>query len=125
MTRIAVIAIAGAIAVTVGVALGHSGGGVSPSTKVITGSNHADVLTGTRHRDRIDGRKGADRIVGGGAPDLLVGGKGPDVIRARDRHQDTVDCGPGKDVAVVDRAENGVYDCEHVRFPKPSQKGGK
>jgi len=110
------------VAFTVGAALARTGGGSAPQTKVILGTHRADVLTGTRHRDRINGRKGADKINGRGGSDVLTGGPGADKIMARDGHQDTIDCGPGNDIAIVDRAENGVYECEHVRVPAPGQK---
>jgi hemolysin type calcium-binding protein len=122
---VAILAIA--VAASVGVALARSGGETNRSAqgKVISGTARADHLVGTRHRDRIDGHGGGDRINGRGAPDNLFGGSGADRIRARDGRQDMIDCGPGKDVAIVDRIENGVYDCEHLRLPKPGQRGAK
>ena len=41
-----------------------------------------------------------------------------DVIRARDGRPDEINCGPGDDVAYVDRVEDGVYDCERVLAPE-------
>lgn len=38
-------------------------------------------------------------------PDTLAGGVGNDVIRARDRQADQVVCGPGFDIARVDRRD--------------------
>ncbi len=58
---------------------------------------------------------------GAGKP---VDGQGRDVIRARDGTRDVINCGPGKDVAYVDRAEDGVFDCERVVKPTSSQKRG-
>jgi hypothetical protein len=111
-----------AAAVSAGVALAQSDGPAAPQSKVIAGTNRADHLVGTRHADQIDGRGGNDSLTGRGGRDSLSGGSGNDTIHARDRHQDAIDCGPGNDTAVVDRAENGVYDCEHIRYPTPSQK---
>ena len=105
MTRIAMAVIAAAVAITVGIAFAHSVGHTGGEAKVITGTPRADVLEGTRHRDQIRGLGGNDRI------------------DARDHRQDTIDCGPGKDLVKVDRAEDGVYDCEHVRVPSSAQKG--
>jgi hypothetical protein len=48
---------------------------------------------------------------------VINGGAGGDVINARDDGPDTIDCGAGKDTVNVDRAEDGVYDCETVNTP--------
>jgi Ca2+-binding RTX toxin-like protein len=127
MTRAVVAALAVSAAVLAGSALGK--GDSSPGavttiahTSTIHGGKSNDRIIGTPRHDVIDGRGGNDVIDGRGGRDRLSGGTGKDLIKARDRRQDTIDCGPGNDVAVVDRAENGVYDCEHVRFPKPGQK---
>lgn len=130
MTRAVVAVLAVSAAVTAGSALGNgdsSPGAVTviANSPMIHGGKSNDRIIGTPRHDVIDGRGGNDVIDGRGGRDLLRGGTGKDLIKARDRNQDTIDCGPGNDVAVVDRAENGVYDCEHVRFPKPSQKGAK
>jgi hypothetical protein len=42
------------------------------------------------------------------------------VIQARDGSEDSIDCGPGEDTAVVDDAEDGVIDCERVLMPQTS-----
>ena len=108
----------------------------SKSPKPLVGTSGPDVLVGTSRADRINGRGGADRIAGRGGADVLIGGAGHDVIaggpgrdviRARDRRLDTIDCGAGRDVAFVDRAEDGVYDCERLVMPTPAQRraGGR
>jgi Ca2+-binding RTX toxin-like protein len=114
---------------------GLAGGAVIPASseppKPILGTSGADVLSGTRRADRIDGRPGADRISGRGGADVLIGGpgydriaggRGRDVIRARDRHLDVIDCGPGRDTAYVDRVEDGVYDCERLVPPGSARR---
>ena len=108
----------------------------------LNGSGGADVLRGRGGADVIRGRGGPDRLLGGAGNDTLLGGRGRDVLRggpghdwfnsaggvrrgaagndrilARDGKPDTIDCGPGRDVAVVDRSEDGVFDCEVVREP--------
>jgi hypothetical protein len=105
----------------------------------IRGRAGADELNGGSGRDRIEGGPGPDVIIGGkGGGKLIggkgrdgfnmrdgvqIGGKGRDVIKARDGRLDEVNCGAGRhDVAVVDRAEDGVYDCEKVEVPNPGQK---
>ena len=64
-----------------------------------------DVLYGGRGDDRLDGGPGRDR---------LFGGPGNDMLRARDGARDVVDCGPGRDTAVIDRFDR-VSGCETVR----------
>jgi WD40-like Beta Propeller Repeat len=61
----------------------------------ILGSDRSDVLHGTRRADAICGRGGNDTIF------------------ARDGRRDTVDCGGGRDVAIVDRVDR-VTRCERV-----------
>jgi len=141
--------IAVALAVLTGIVLASGGvmvlagsgkaGNTTTTASGIVGTNGPDKLIGTRHDDSIDGRGGADLIRGRGGRDVLrggtgrdevVGGKGfdrvnagggRDTVRARDHRPDTIECGPGRDLARVDRVEDGVYDCEVLRIPKPSQ----
>jgi Ca2+-binding RTX toxin-like protein len=93
----------------------------------LIGTPRADTILGLGGRDLLKGRGGADVLKGGPAGDRLVGGKrddrmigagGNDVIYARDGHRDTIDCGAGRDSAIVDRAEDGVYDCEGISMPR-------
>lgn len=112
-------------------------GGPGPDT--ILGRGGRDDLQGAGGFDRIKGGNGADVLLGGPGGGLLVGGPGRDgfnmangvrkggqgrtVIRARDGQLDQINCGPGAhDVAIVDRAEDGVYDCETLKLPKSGQK---
>ena len=104
----------------------------------LNGRGGADTINGQGGFDHIRGGAGADTLLGGpggavmvGGPGRdefnaikgkLVGGQGRDVIRARDGHPDIVNCGSGKDVAYVDRVEDGVYDCERVVMPRSGQK---
>lgn len=92
-----------------------------------------DVINGGRGRDRLKGGRGDDRLFAGRGGAVLIGGpgrdefnmvdgsqeggEGDDVIRARDDSADEINCGPGNDVAEVDRVEDGVFDCEQVRTP--------
>jgi Ca2+-binding RTX toxin-like protein len=121
----------------------------SSKPEVIHGTKRADHLVGTRAAEVIKGGGGFDRINGKGGGDTLlggpggavliggrgrdefnsrdgkpVGGQGRDVIRARDGVRDIINCGPGKDVAYVDRSEDGVFDCERVVKPTSAQKRG-
>lgn len=83
----------------------------------LSGGSGADKLLGDRGIDFVVGGRGGDELNGGPSEDDLIGGDGGDVIDARDGNQDTIDCGPGKDTAIVDDAEDGVFDCERIRFP--------
>ncbi len=100
----------------------------------ILGTVGSDTLYGARHADRICGRFGDDRIYGGRGADVIEGGEGADiivpgpghdlvdggggedVILARDNTRDVIDCGPQKDVAVVDRFDI-VTHCKTVYRP--------
>jgi Ca2+-binding RTX toxin-like protein len=106
----------------------------------IEGRRGSDVLAGGPGFDRIKGGAGADRLSGGpggaamvGGPGRdefnavdgkPVGGQGRDVIRARDGRPDVINCGPGRDVAHVDRVEDGVFGCERIVQPGIGQKRG-
>ena len=109
-----------------------AGGGTKRCGVVIRGTARADRLRGTARSERIAGRGGDDRIRGGRGPDCLSGGRGKDHVTGnggRDRikggpgddrlfaagsARDVVDCGPGRDIAVVDRRDV-VRHCEVVR----------
>jgi Ca2+-binding RTX toxin-like protein len=95
----------------------------------LRGTGYADLLAGDAADNRLFGEGGDDRILGGRGDDLiegltgqdvLRGGRGDDVINAK-RHilgegsgRDRVDCGPGEDIAVVERRDR-VRHCETVR----------
>jgi Ca2+-binding RTX toxin-like protein len=118
----------GAIALIVGGAVVLAGGGSGNGTNGpdrLIGTNHADTLKGRGGADVIKGRGGADTLNGGRGFDRIDGGTGGDRIRARDHGLDSIDCGPGKDTAIVDRAEDGVYDCKRVVVPKAFQKASR
>jgi hypothetical protein len=74
-----------------------------------------DVLTGGAGNDHLDGGAGNDRISCGRGPrDRAFGGTGNDTITCRDgRRGAVVDCGPGRDRAIVDRGDR-VRRCEVV-----------
>ncbi len=80
----------------------------------ILGGPRADRLRGSSGNDCIRGRGGNDRISGGGGRDLLIGGAGADRIRSRGGGADTVRCGSGRDIAIVDKRDR-TRGCEIVR----------
>ncbi len=115
---------------------------IAAAPATTTGSRHADKLMGDEGPDVLKGLAGKDLLVGGRGADLLIGGKGADKLRggpgrdgfnmrngvplaapgkdkiyARDGGNDEINCGAGKDIAIVDASEDGVYDCEVVRTP--------
>ncbi len=79
----------------------------------VFGSPGPDRLEGTAGANTLDGGAGADTLIAGGGEDSVFGGEGDDRIEARDGLADSVDCGAGSDVAVVDRRD-AVVDCETV-----------
>jgi Ca2+-binding RTX toxin-like protein len=99
-------------------------GGRGPDT--IKGGPGPDLIQGQLGADITIGGAGNDTIRGGRGRDLInitadgreVGGAGNDVIRARDGSLDEISCGAGRDKAIVDRAEDGVFDCETVVEPR-------
>jgi len=80
----------------------------------LDGGPGADRLRGGRDRDTLTGRGGNDFLHGGGGRDVLRGGAGRDRVVARGNAADVVDCGRGRDVALVDAADR-VRRCERVR----------
>lgn len=88
---------------------GHPNDGVG-----LYGQDGNDRLYGGPHDDVLDGGKGNDLLVAGGGHNQLSGGAGNDTIYATNHHRDTIDCGPGRDTAYVDRKDK-VINCEHVQ----------
>lgn len=79
-----------------------------------------DVLLPGLDADRADGGEGDDLIRderGDTAPDVLVGGPGHDVIRAVNGAADTVECGPGYDVVIVDPVDV-VSECDRIEIAR-------
>jgi Ca2+-binding RTX toxin-like protein len=99
----------------------------------LRGNGGNDTLLGGKGKDRLKGGRGEDRLLGGGGRDRMIGGPnsnqlnmmngveqgspGNDVIKGRNGEPDEIDCGAGNDKVIVDRVEEGVYDCETVVAP--------
>lgn len=79
----------------------------------LRGGRGADRISGGIGDDTIHGGAGDDRLTGGKGRDTILGGPGDDAIHARDGERDVIDCGPGEDVAYVDR-KDVVQGCERV-----------
>ena len=81
---------------------------------VILGMGGNDTILGGAGDDRLDGGAGNDVITGGSGADTILGGPGSDTIYAADGERDIIDCGPGRDRAVVDSVDV-VKNCEVVQ----------
>lgn len=90
----------------------------------IFGSPGNDVLQGNAGANTIDGSGGDDRLLGGGGRDSLFGGDGGDRLDGRDAVADTLDCGPGEDIAFIDVRDTQL-NCEVVdrRAARPVADG--
>jgi hypothetical protein len=73
-----------------------------------------DALYGAGGKDLLDGGAGKDKLNGGAGRNTYAGGGGADVISARNGAKDRIDCGPGRDTAIVDKVDV-VKRCETVR----------
>jgi len=80
------------------------GGVVAHSDDLIDGADRDDFLDGAAGRDYVNGGPGRDTVIAKG---------GEDVVYARDGEREWIDCGSGKDVAVVDSVDV-VRHCEYV-----------
>jgi hypothetical protein len=90
---------------------------------VILGNGGNDTLLGGAGDDRINGGAGNDIINGGSGADRLLGGAGSDTIKAADGERDVVDCGAGRDRAVVDSFDK-TTNCEVVETASASAGSG-
>jgi len=88
---------------------------------LLRGSKGADRILGLGADDRLYGLAGNDVIVGGPGADKMFGGTGNDRLEARDGTKDLVDCGPGRDTAIVDNID-AITSCE--KEVRPSQQSG-
>jgi Ca2+-binding RTX toxin-like protein len=91
---------------------------ILPSIEHVIATDRPDTLVGP---DRVpDGRSytyeagdGNDIASGGAGTDLIDAGPGDDVVIALGGRKDAVKCGPGTDIAVIDRSDLS-RDCEQV-----------
>ena len=73
----------------------------------------------------LNGEDGDDEIRGTDAEDRINAGKGFDIVNSRDRAEDLLDCGPGLDLAIVDRRDF-LRNCNivlggHLRVKVPNK----
>jgi Ca2+-binding RTX toxin-like protein len=88
-----------------------------PGNDVFSGTESNDKASGGGGNDQLDGNGGKDRLSGDAGPDLISGGAGSDRIGARDGERDSIDCGPSRDRAKVDKHEASLRGCEVVKKP--------
>jgi hypothetical protein len=91
---------------------------VSPEQDVRVGAYELYLSGGGGGNDRLSGGPGNDRITPGPGRDRVFAGAGNDRVFSRDSRRDVIDCGPGRDVAIVDRIDR-TRRCETViRAPR-------
>ena len=85
---------------------------IGRQTTAISGGPGDDALRGGKGDDHLDGDAGKDRHYGGPGDDLIDLVEG-EQIRGLDE-RDFVDCGDGKDEAVVGQRDRVLSNCEDV-----------
>ena len=91
------------------------GDNVGRDVEDVFGSDAGDTLRGSAASNTIDGGAGNDIIDGGGGSDTIYGDLGDDIVTARDGRVDRIECGAGRDRAIVDRADS-TTGCEAVEL---------
>jgi hypothetical protein len=78
-----------------------------PGNDHLSGGDGQDILGGESGNDTLDGGAGVDRFWGDSVGACIPGycDTGQDEIHARDGSQETINCGPGTDSAVVDNSD--------------------
>ncbi len=89
----------------------------------VGGGTGGDTVRGGGSHDVLHGGGGGDTVRGGAGPDHLSGGPGPDRLVSWEGRRDKVRCGPGDDVAIVDRRDTTV-GCERTRPFRSGDTGG-
>ena len=80
----------------------------------LSGAAGNDKLRGGRHADQLAGGPGNDLLDGRAGRDGIRGGTGNDFIPTAGAFPDRVDCGPGRDLVLVDPLDR-VRHCERMR----------
>ncbi len=89
-------------------------GGAGDDTLLAQGAIGA-ILDGGAGRDRIVGSPGFDQIAPGKGADRITASAGSDLIEAgRDRSQDRIDCGSGRDQILRPDRIDRLRSCERV-----------
>ena len=90
----------------------HAGAG---DDRIGRGSN---VFQGDRGDDIVYAGAGHDVIRERHGLDTIYGGPGNDTFHTNDKQPDRIVCGPGRDVAVVDRRDHVHRTCERVVYAR-------
>ena len=107
---------------------------------LVNGGTGDDEVRGGAGDDAVEGSAGGDLLDGGPGRDLFAGDNectvapctgGSDEIRARDGEEDTVNCGVGADVAIVDTldivaldSQQGCESIDRADLPVAAPPGG-
>jgi Ca2+-binding RTX toxin-like protein len=96
--------------------------GNSPNLeRILAGQNGNDIIDGFTGADNLQGGNDNDQLDGGPQVDTLLGQDGDDFINAVDRAPgDTVSCGSGTDVAVLDATVTN--EINRFEFPPGGNK---
>jgi Ca2+-binding RTX toxin-like protein len=92
----------------------------------VRGGPGADSLLGAAGVNVIEGGPGHDLIDAGAGTDTVGAGPGRDAVLARDDARDTIACGAGRDVAVVDELDairRGGESCERSDRGRGARRG--
>jgi Ca2+-binding RTX toxin-like protein len=95
-------------------------------TENVRGGPGADNLFGDAGVNAIEGGPGHDLIDAGAGTDTVRAGPGRDAVLARDDARDTIACGAGRDVAVVDELDairRGGESCERSDRGRGARRG--
>ena len=106
--------------------------GAFPGRARVESRGGNDTLVGGDGADTFIGGTGNDTLEGGAGADSLDAGDGDDVVRSRDEFGDTVACGAGADIAIIDGAD-ATSGCETQDLksgtdsvnPEPTFSGAK
>jgi Ca2+-binding RTX toxin-like protein len=93
----------------------------------LNGGAGNDIVRGRADNDVVSGGEGNDRLWPGKGEDIQYGGDGNDRLHAlaNDNQQDILDCGAGRDVAIINAREPhdlAAANCEVVRRVVPTAK---
>jgi Ca2+-binding RTX toxin-like protein len=88
-----------------------------PGADSIYSGSPLNLLVGSAGNDRLLGSKGLDFMLPGAGTDRAKSGRGNDFVIAASGERDIVDCGAGRDNALLDRLDTRA-GCERVRIPR-------
>lgn len=123
MGRVAVLALAGALALAfasprAGASTAETAAQCGTVTPTLVGTDGANVLIGTSGADVIAGMGGNDFVVGLGGNDILCGGSGNDSLWGRGGN-DRMEGGDGTDGCLSGAGTDSAAGCEGSDIPTP------